>query len=277
MMILSLLASCAACSSVPADATWVSKDATRTDFHDPTNWSPPVVPTGIATVPPADPPRPLEPLVTINKPVTLLELRQNGGAVSGHGEIAFKGAGWSECGKDSNTGFEGTVRGNVRLCASPSPNFGYAQAGVLDGDVTVLGGAFGALMTFSPSSAGLTVTRSIVVDETGGLGVPFAKTGFPILSIQGPLMIRGGSTILWLFIEDEDVPSQTVVPIRANGGITGCFGKVNVTSTNYQAKHRCRGTDVEVELTRISSRARGRDAATTDYSWMPWAKRRSLQ
>jgi hypothetical protein len=274
-MILALLALCAACSTVPTDATWVGRDGARSDFFDATNWSPPFVPTGIANVPPTDPPQPLIPLVTFNKPVKLLELRQRGGSVAGNGEIKFDGAGWSVCGKYSNTGFHGVLQGNVHLCADGSPDFGYGQSGTLIGDVTVLGGAFAAIIA-SPSSPGLTVTRSVVIDQTGGVGVQFAGSDLPILTIQGSLAIRGSSTILWLFILDDAVPSQTVLPIRAAGGVTGCFSKVLVTSRNYSARFRCGPNAVEVELTRLPAGARTRTAATTaDYSWMPWAKRPS--
>jgi hypothetical protein len=271
LMILACLVLCAACSTVPTDATWVGRDDMRSDFFNAANWSPPVVPTGIATVPPTSPPQPLAPLVTFNKPVTLLELRQRGGAVSGTGELKFGGAGWSICGKYSNTGFEGTLQGNVHLCADGSPDFGYGQSGTLIGDVTVLGGAFGAIVA-SPSSPGLTVTKSVVVDQTGGIGVQyFPGSSVPVLAIQGSLAIRGNSTILWLFI-GQDVPSQTVIPIRASGGITGCFSKVNVTSPNYSATYRCRANEVEVVLTRLPPRSRTH-TTTADYSWMPWARR----
>jgi hypothetical protein len=271
IVILASLALCSACSTVPTDATWVGRDGTRSDFFDVANWSPSIVPTGIATVPPTNPPQPLSPLVTINKPVSLLELRQRGGAVSGAGELKFGGAGWSICGKYSNTGFDGIVQGNVHLCADDSPDFGYGQSGTLIGDVTVLGGSFGALIA-SPSSPGLTVTKSVVVDQTGGIGVQyFPGSSVPILAIQGSLAIKGNSTILWLFVV-QDVPSQTVIPIRAAGGIAGCFSKVIVTSPNYSATYRCRANDVEVVLTRLSPRSRT-GTTTADYSWMPWARR----
>lgn len=271
---LALLASCAACSTVPTDATWVGKDTSRSDFFDTTNWSPPVVPTGIANVPPTNPPQPLVPLVTFNKPVKLLELRQRGGSVAGRGEIKFDGAGWSVCGKYSNNGFHGVLQGNVQLCADGSPDFGYGQSGTLNGDVAVLGGAFGAIIDF-PSSPGLAVTKSVTIDQTGGVGVQFlGSSDVPVLTIQGSLAIKGNSSLLWLFILDDTVPSQTVRPIRASGGITGCFSKVIVTSANYSAKYRCGPNAVEVELTRLPSRTRNRAAVTiADYSWMPWAKR----
>jgi hypothetical protein len=115
------LALSAACTAVAPDATWVGVDPNKSEFSDASNWSPAVVPIGIATIPPSgQPPQPLEPQVFVSSPVTLRAIRQGGGAIYGT-DVTLTGGGWSVCGKTSMSAITGTVRA-MSACVPARPS-----------------------------------------------------------------------------------------------------------------------------------------------------------
>jgi len=259
----------AACTTVAPDATWVGTDYRKAQFSDPSNWSPAVVPTGIATIPPSSqPPQPQQPQVFVSSPITLGAIRQGGGAIYGK-DVTLTGGGWSVCGKTSMSGINGTVRGNVSMCPGPAIDFGYGQVGTLVGDVTVLGGGFGSNLGSAPSD--LKVTGSVVVDQTGGVMANVPEQGQSILDIQGSLTIKGNATTLLVVLDfDPKAPRLTAIPIRAAGGITGRFGSVLVlTSRFYKADVVYRPTEIQVTVTRIGGLRRGQVPETPPYTWPP--------
>jgi hypothetical protein len=265
---LAVLALSAACTAVPTDAIWVGTNPQKAEFSDPTNWSPQVVPTNIATIPSSvQPPQPMQPQVFVSKPVQLRGIRQTGGAIYGK-DVTLTGEGWSVCGKYSMSGITGTVAGNVRLCPGPAIDFGYGQMGLLIGDVSVLGGGFGSNLGI-PGPSDLQVTGSVTVDQTGGLVAWVPEKGKSTLDIQGTLAIKGNATTLLVAVQyDQTVPTATAIPIRAKGGITGRFASVLVNYPYYRADVVYRETEIQVTVTRIGAPRRG-EAPAAQFSWPP--------
>jgi hypothetical protein len=272
---VAVLALSAACTTAPTDATWVGTDHIKAEFSDPTNWSPAVVPTGIASIPPSgQPPRSLEPQVRVSGPITLAAIRQTGGLIySGAelpGQITLTGAGWSVCGKTSATSIIGTVKGNISMCPGPAVDFGYGQIGTLIGDVTVLGGGFGANLVH-PGPSDLTVTGSVVVDQTGALVAWVPERDQAILDVQGSITIKGNATTLGVSPDfNQTVRTATAIAIRAKGGITGRFASVIIiNSPYYKADVVYRPTEIQVTVTRIGGPRRGQAPAPPQYTWPP--------
>jgi hypothetical protein len=265
------LASSAACSAVPTDATWVGTNPYKNEFSDKTNWSPPIVPTNIATIPStAQPPQPGQPQVSVSKPVQLRGIRQTGGFIYGS-SITLTGEAWSICGKYSSTFMIGTVAGNVRLCPGPAIDFGYAQIGLLIADVSVLGGGFGPGQTGPGPPSNLQVTGSVVVDQTGGLVAWVSTTDKGILDVQGTISIKGSATTLLVGVPPtETARSITAIPIRAKGGITGQFSSVIVNNQNYRAEPLIqRDNEIQVTVTRLGPSPRGQAPAAPRFIWPP--------
>jgi len=96
-----------------------------------------------------------------------------------------------------------------------------------------------------------------------------ARRGSATLSVEGSMAVRGNKASLIVSVVDEDIPTTTLVPIRASGGITGRFGSVLVTSRRYKADVVYRPTEIQVTVTPIAVPRRGQQALPPNFTWPP--------